>query len=188
MARLAFVAASDHPNHLHVVPPPLAPVRVHGEELKLATVYGGWQRRGHCRFGHRRLLAWGLARILVDTFLAGFECRQYPFHVPPAKPLFHDHRPRRTIRRHQRLQPKRQQRRACRRRVADGGRGTFLSWCAENRESVEIGERCLGHKVGTKVTQSYNHYEFRTEKAALLQRWADYLTAPVTPLQLFKEA
>ena len=67
-----------------------------------------------------------------------------------------------------------------------GIRGTFLSWCAENGESVEIGERCLGHKVGTKVTQSYNHYEFCTEKAALLQRWADYLTTPVPPLQLFK--
>ena len=42
------------------------------------------------------------------------------------------------------------------------------------------------HKVGTKVTQSYNHHEYKGEKAALLQRWADYLTTPVTPLQLFK--
>lgn len=25
------------------------------------------------------------------------------------------------------------------------------------------------------------------KKAALLQRWADYLTAPVTPLKLFKD-
>ncbi len=68
-----------------------------------------------------------------------------------------------------------------------GIRGTFLSWCAENGESVELGERCLGHKIGTKVTQSYNHHEYREEKAALLQRWADYLTTPNEPLQLFKE-
>ncbi len=46
------------------------------------------------------------------------------------------------------------------------------------RIAFEVCERLLGHAVG-KVERIYNHYDFRTEKAQALERWANRLLAIV---------
>jgi len=61
--------------------------------------------------------------------------------------------------------------------VAHGMRGTASTALNElgfNKELVEI---CLSHKIGSDVSQAYNHAKYLEQKRAIFQYWSDYLDA-----------
>ena len=62
--------------------------------------------------------------------------------------------------------------------TAHGLRSTFRDWCSEcttvQREVIEL---CLAHSVGNAVEQAYARSDLLDKRRALMQQWADYLTA-----------
>ena len=64
--------------------------------------------------------------------------------------------------------------------VVHGFRGAFATFAAEKTTSpFEIRESCLAHKIGTAVSQSYNHSDFLEKRRELLETWAAFVTDPV---------
>lgn len=71
-------------------------------------------------------------------------------------------------------------------RVAGGGsatthgfRSTFRDWTSE-RTSLpsEVSEMALAHSIGDKVEAAYRRGELLTKRAALMQKWATFVTTP----------
>jgi integrase len=74
-----------------------------------------------------------------------------------------------------------------------GMRSSFRSWCQDiDGISRETAERSLGHKVHDTVEGAYARGDQLVKRRALLQRWADYLAAPVShdvlPMQRRRQA
>lgn len=58
-----------------------------------------------------------------------------------------------------------------------GVRSTFRDWCAENGVPDAEAEKSLGHRWGSAVTRAYYRSDLLDQRRALMQRWADALTA-----------
>ena len=57
-----------------------------------------------------------------------------------------------------------------------GLRATFSTWANETASArPDVIEACLAHLERDDVRRAYNHAEYRAERSALLQAWADYL-------------
>ena len=56
-----------------------------------------------------------------------------------------------------------------------GMRAAFRSWCADANISREIAEACLAHTV-KGVEASYQRSDLFKQRAAVMERWADYLS------------
>ena len=61
--------------------------------------------------------------------------------------------------------------------VPHGMRSSVRTFIAETygMEARDAGEMILAHKVGTAVEQIYNRAEYKQQRRAYLQEWADYL-------------
>ena len=58
-----------------------------------------------------------------------------------------------------------------------GFRSSLRTWLAEcTNASEEVAETVLAHKVGNKVVRAYRRTDHFTERAALMQRWAQHVT------------
>ena len=59
-----------------------------------------------------------------------------------------------------------------------GFRSSFRTWCSdiENAPRWDVAEIALAHKVGDKVTQSYNRTDLMEQRRVLMERWADHVT------------
>lgn len=56
-----------------------------------------------------------------------------------------------------------------------GLRSSFRNWCAETGVSREVAEKCLAHAVGSQTERAYNRTDLREQRAAVMQKWADYI-------------
>ncbi|HZZ24281.1 MAG TPA: site-specific integrase [Roseiarcus sp.] len=57
-----------------------------------------------------------------------------------------------------------------------GFRSTFRTWATEKAKAdYGVAESALTHKVGTKVSQSYDHSDRFQLRVALMGQWADWL-------------
>lgn len=59
-----------------------------------------------------------------------------------------------------------------------GLRSAFRDWCAETDVSRELAERALAHAVGNAVEAAYYRTSQLSQRAALMQSWANYLMPP----------
>lgn len=65
------------------------------------------------------------------------------------------------------------------RATAHGFRSSFKDWCAEvAKVRDEVSEAALAHKIANKVRAAYLRTSFLDERRALMQRWADFVSAP----------
>ena len=65
------------------------------------------------------------------------------------------------------------------RATVHGFRSTFRTWLSEQTSaSFEVMELSIGHSVGNAVQKSYARSDQLEKRRALIQQWADYLTAP----------
>lgn len=58
-----------------------------------------------------------------------------------------------------------------------GVRSTFRDWCAENGVRDDEAEKALNHEWGDATTAAYYRSDLLKQRQALMQRWADALTA-----------
>ena len=56
-----------------------------------------------------------------------------------------------------------------------GIRSIGRTWFAENRIDDDIGELCLAHKIGSRVTRAYKRTTLLKERAEAMQLWGDYV-------------
>ncbi len=58
-----------------------------------------------------------------------------------------------------------------------GFRSSFRDWVSERTNTpFEVAETSLGHVVGGAVERAYRRTDYLEQRAALLQRWADFVT------------
>lgn len=60
-------------------------------------------------------------------------------------------------------------------------RRTFRTRCSMLKIDREVAERCLGHRMGNAVEQTYSRYGFDSEMADAFQRIADHVAEIVNP-------
>jgi integrase len=64
--------------------------------------------------------------------------------------------------------------------VPHGLRSTFATWSQEfTNYPSELREHALAHRVGNATTQSYERGAMFEKRRALMQAWANFLSAPV---------
>lgn len=60
-----------------------------------------------------------------------------------------------------------------------GARSTFRDWAAERTSfPSEVAEMALAHAIGDKTERAYRRGELMTKRAAMMEAWAGYVTAP----------
>jgi integrase len=58
-------------------------------------------------------------------------------------------------------------------------RATFSTWANETAAArPDVIEACLSHLEGNKIRAAYNRAQFMSERRALLEAWADFLSKP----------
>ena len=58
-------------------------------------------------------------------------------------------------------------------------RATFSTWANETGAArPDVIEACLAHQEGNKIRAAYNRAQFMTERRALLESWAEFLSMP----------
>ena len=68
--------------------------------------------------------------------------------------------------------------------VPHGLRSTFATWSQEfTNYPSELREHALAHRVGNSTTQSYERGAMLEKRRALMQDWANFVSAPVLMLQ-----
>lgn len=68
-----------------------------------------------------------------------------------------------------------------------GFRSSLRTWLAEcTNASEEVAETVLAHKVGNKVIRAYRRTDHFTERAALMERWAQHVTGAKNVIELRK--
>src|SRR5262249_46671202 len=68
---------------------------------------------------------------------------------------------------------------------ADGARATFRTWAQEQTNFPwEVCELSLGHKVGDAVARAYIRGDGLLRRAAIMEAWANYLSAPRGPAKV----
>jgi integrase len=61
-----------------------------------------------------------------------------------------------------------------------GFRSSFRDFCADAGVPREIAEACLGHAVGNQVEAAYLRSDVLEQRRAVMERWAQFLTAPAS--------
>ena len=68
-----------------------------------------------------------------------------------------------------------------------GFRSSLRTWLAEcTNASEEVAETVLAHKVGNKVVRAYRRTDHFTERAELMERWAQHVTGAENVIELRK--
>jgi integrase len=68
-----------------------------------------------------------------------------------------------------------------------GFRSSLRTWLAEcTSASEEVAETVLAHKVGNKVVRAYRRTDHFTERAELMERWAQHVTGAENVIELRK--
>ncbi|XHY19333.1 Prophage integrase IntA (plasmid) [Pseudoseohaeicola sp. NH-UV-7] len=58
-----------------------------------------------------------------------------------------------------------------------GFRSSFRTWAEETQEPWHLAETALAHKIGSKTERSYNRSDLLEQRRAVMDRWADHVTA-----------
>ena len=69
-----------------------------------------------------------------------------------------------------------------------GFRSSFRSWCADTGEDRELAEMALAHSIGDAAERTYKRTSMLARRAALMKKWAAYLTRQPAEIVQFARA